>query len=171
MSDRAPSLLDALEGPNEATLDGSDLLAEDHKRLTEHMARVQRLMSDGRWRTVKEIAAATGDPELSVSAQLRNLRKEKFGAYLVEKRQVANHGWVYRVGAKGAGTPVTRGPSNAALALGAARALRRYVRHRRDCLAVTTLRADGLGECDCGLDLVVAAFEETMRRVGQDPDG
>jgi hypothetical protein len=44
------------------------------------------LMSDGYWRTLDEIAHATGDPHASISAQLRHLRKPRFGAYVVEKR-------------------------------------------------------------------------------------
>jgi len=35
---------------------------------------------------LSEIAAAAGDPEASVSAQLRHLRKPRFGSYVVEKR-------------------------------------------------------------------------------------
>jgi len=43
-------------------------------------------MSDGDWRTLSEIGEATGDPVASVSAQLRHLRKRRFGAYIVDKR-------------------------------------------------------------------------------------
>jgi len=35
---------------------------------------------------LSEIAAAAGDPEASVSAPLRHLRKPRFGSYVVEKR-------------------------------------------------------------------------------------
>jgi hypothetical protein len=60
--------------------------AFDHKRLTGQIRRVFDLMKDGRWRTLEEIAAATGDPQASVSAQLRHLRKPRFGGFTVEKR-------------------------------------------------------------------------------------
>jgi hypothetical protein len=43
-------------------------------------------MSDHQWRTLDEIADVTGDPHASISAQLRHLRKPRFGGYLVEKR-------------------------------------------------------------------------------------
>ena len=43
-------------------------------------------MIDGEWRTLSEIEFITGDPQASISAQLRHLRKERFGGYLVELR-------------------------------------------------------------------------------------
>ncbi len=53
----------------------------------------------GGWRTLAEIRQATGFPEASVSAQLRHLRKRRFGAYIVEKRRQEPDGgtWEYRV--------------------------------------------------------------------------
>jgi hypothetical protein len=60
--------------------------AFDQERLTKQIGRVWALMSDRHWRTLREIAAATGDPEASCSAQLRHLRKRKFGAYVVDRR-------------------------------------------------------------------------------------
>jgi DNA-binding transcriptional regulator GbsR (MarR family) len=44
------------------------------------------LMRDGRWRTLDEIARSTGDPHASISAQLRHLRKARFGEHTVDKR-------------------------------------------------------------------------------------
>lgn len=58
----------------------------DNPRLAGQMLRVFNLMSDGNWRTLREISQATGDPEASASAQLRHLRKERFGSHVVEKR-------------------------------------------------------------------------------------
>lgn len=58
----------------------------DHARLTGQIQRVFNLMSDGQWRTLQEIADATGDPHASVSAQLRHLRKLKFGGHTVNRR-------------------------------------------------------------------------------------
>lgn len=54
-------------------------------------------MSDGVWRTLDQISEVTGDPPASVSAQLRHLRKPRFGAYLVEKRYVSRGLFEYRV--------------------------------------------------------------------------
>lgn len=68
--------------------DGSDYdPALDHARLTGQILRVFGAMQDGAWRTLDEIAALTGDPHASISAQLRHLRKEKFGAHTVNKRR------------------------------------------------------------------------------------
>lgn len=58
----------------------------DKVRLTGQIQRVWDCMRDGRWRTLGEISAVTRDPPASVSAQLRHLRKEKFGAHVVERR-------------------------------------------------------------------------------------
>jgi hypothetical protein len=44
-------------------------------------------MIDGQWRTLAEISAVIRCPEASVSARLRDLRKNKFGGYLVERRR------------------------------------------------------------------------------------
>ncbi len=59
---------------------------EDEDRLSAQILRVYDAMKDGDWRTLAEIHDATGDPPASISAQLRHLRKPRFGAYLVEKR-------------------------------------------------------------------------------------
>ena len=58
----------------------------DQERLTGQIRRVFDSMKDGRWRTLGEIAAVTGDPEASISAQLRHLRKPRFGQWIVEKQ-------------------------------------------------------------------------------------
>ena len=84
----APSLFD-LPCYRHATprFDGSDYEpAMDDIRLTGQLLRVFSLMSDGAWRTLREIEDATGDPSASISAQLRHLRKDRFGGHLVEKR-------------------------------------------------------------------------------------
>ncbi len=59
---------------------------EDFKRLLSQAIRIKSLMMDGEWRTLPEIAEATGDPQASISAQLRHLRKERFGGYRVLRR-------------------------------------------------------------------------------------
>lgn len=69
----------------------------DGERLTAQLERVKRLMLDGRWRTLAEISEATGDPHASVSAQLRHLRKRRFGAWTVERRHVSHGLFEYRV--------------------------------------------------------------------------
>jgi hypothetical protein len=59
----------------------------DRVRLNAQLQRVFDLMKDGEWRTLSDIYRATGDPEASVSARLRDLRKAKFGGFSVERRR------------------------------------------------------------------------------------
>ena len=61
----------------------------DHARLTGQLLRVYDIMADGRWRTLQEICGASSsyDSSASVSARLRDLRKDKFGAFTVERRR------------------------------------------------------------------------------------
>ena len=72
----------------------------DKVRLTGQIQRVFALMTDGRWRTLSEIEEVTGDPAASISAQLRHLRKDKFGSHTVEKRPRGNRKdglWEYQL--------------------------------------------------------------------------
>lgn len=61
--------------------------AFDQDRLSKQLGRVFAAVRDGRWRTLDEISAATGDPVASISAQLRHLRKPRFGGYAIEKQR------------------------------------------------------------------------------------
>ncbi len=56
----------------------------DGKRLSNQRKRVFEVMRDGVWRTLRELADITVDPEASVSARLRDFRKEKYGAHQTE---------------------------------------------------------------------------------------
>jgi len=52
------------------------------------------------WATLAELAGETKFPPASISAQLRHLRKEKYGAWVVEKRRrewVSEVVWEYRL--------------------------------------------------------------------------
>ena len=69
----------------------------DGRRLNAQAADVYRLMRDGKWRTLADIAAATDHPEASVSARLRDLRKAKFGGLTVERNYVSRGLYEYRV--------------------------------------------------------------------------
>lgn len=62
-----------------AQFDGDDYTHDrDYIRLSTQLDRVYKVVSDGKWYTLSEIASKTNSPEASVSAQLRNLRKAKF---------------------------------------------------------------------------------------------
>lgn len=78
--------------------------ARDDARLTGQILRVWECMSDGKWRTLKDIAQQTGDPEASVSAQLRHLRKPRFGGHTVEREYITNGLYKYKLEVKKCGT-------------------------------------------------------------------
>lgn len=59
----------------------------DQPRLQHQHERIRDLMLDGEWRTLAEIEIYTAYPQSSISAQLRHLRKPKFGGYRVFKRR------------------------------------------------------------------------------------
>jgi len=69
----------------------------DSQRLSGQLEVVFNLVKDGKWRTLKEISQESGYPESSVSARLRDLRKVRFGSYVVEKEYVDNGLYKYRV--------------------------------------------------------------------------
>jgi hypothetical protein len=82
----------------ELRFDGSDYVPErDDARLTGQLLRVWECVKDGEWRTLSRISTITGDPEASISAQLRHLRKSRFGGFEVEKRYINNGLYEYRV--------------------------------------------------------------------------
>lgn len=62
--------------------------AKDGQRLGKQLARVLDCMKDGQWRTLREIAHATGDPEASVSARLRDFRKQPFGGHEMDAERI-----------------------------------------------------------------------------------
>ena len=71
---------------------------KDEKRLNHQAEIVWNLMRDGEWRTLQEISARTKAPEASVSARLRDLRKEDFGGHTVARRRCAAGGtYEYRL--------------------------------------------------------------------------
>ncbi len=72
----------------------------DKARLTGQMLGIWNIMKDGVPRTLREIAFLTGYPEASISAQLRNFRKEKFGKHTLDKwhrGRKENGCWVYKL--------------------------------------------------------------------------
>ena len=69
----------------------------DRVRLNAQAQRVYNAMSDGEWKTLRGIAAVTGDPEASISARIRDLRKPKFGGYDIPRRCQMRGLWEYRM--------------------------------------------------------------------------
>lgn len=80
-------------------LDRPTLTPADWARLGAQMARVLRLMMDGQERTLREIAAVTGDPEASISARLRDINNEESmnQVYRMIRRHVRRGKHLHRV--------------------------------------------------------------------------
>jgi len=92
-------------GQTELDFDGPTYeSSHDCARLTGQTRRVHQAMLAasylGQWLTLSEIRERTGDPEASISARLRDLRKDRFGGLEIEKRRrgEASRGlWEYRL--------------------------------------------------------------------------
>ena len=69
----------------------------DQERLTGQILIIFDLMKDGKFRTLYEIEEKTGYDQASISAQLRNLRKARFGSHRIDKRRVIGGLWEYRL--------------------------------------------------------------------------
>jgi len=65
---------------------------KDQKRLTGQLNRVYEFMKHGNWWSLAAISHYTGGSQASVSARLRDLRKEKFGSYIIDRRRMGNSG-------------------------------------------------------------------------------
>jgi hypothetical protein len=73
--------------------------ARDGKRLEGQLAKVRKLMSKGFWYTLQEISLITEAPEASVSARLRDLKREgkESGEFTIERRYVRRGLHEYRL--------------------------------------------------------------------------
>lgn len=71
----------------------------DYGRLTAQMRRLWAVIVDGRWHTLAELEQAADGPQGSLSADLRSLRKPKFGGFVVARKRVTEEGgtWAYRL--------------------------------------------------------------------------
>lgn len=72
----------------------------DGARLTRQMDVVKRCLTSGGWWTLRELHEASGGSEAGVSARLRDLKKERFGGYVIEKEHLGGGLWRYRLGGK-----------------------------------------------------------------------
>jgi hypothetical protein len=175
-----PSFLDEIPGPNDAEFNGATYDRElDRKCLSKQMLIVYDLMQDKRFWTLRELAQATGYSQTSVSARLRDFRKEKFGSYLVESRRRGDPSdgiHEYRLGEKGAGKPNVRGfqptPAHEA-ALRVSDEMIRFMRHQDTCNVYKTHLPSNA--CTCGMQraraLYLEARQATRVKVGLSVDG
>jgi hypothetical protein len=72
---------------------------DDRERLSGQYERVWNVMADGHWRTLAQISEATGDPQASISARLRDFRKPRNGGHRLDARRMeGGHGlYMYRL--------------------------------------------------------------------------
>lgn len=73
---------------------------EDRVRLSVQREAVKKLMLDGEWRSLPDIAAGikASDASIpSISARLRDLRKAQYGGHTIDKRQPAPGYFEYRL--------------------------------------------------------------------------
>jgi predicted transcriptional regulator len=76
----------------ETKFDGAFVTEQDNVRLTKQQESIYEFMRDGKWASLSQIESATGHPQASISAQLRNLRKAKFGGHQVITRHIHGTG-------------------------------------------------------------------------------
>ena len=82
----------------ELRFDGATYVHDrDSARLGDQMLAVLSVMSDGKWRTLADIASETNAPEASVSARLRDLRKPRFGGYTVNREYIRRGLYQYQL--------------------------------------------------------------------------
>ncbi|HKA65462.1 MAG TPA: hypothetical protein VKD00_07055 [Methyloceanibacter sp.] len=86
-----------LFAPEDVWFDGETYVHErDGQRLGAQINRVLHVMQDGEWRTLREISERTGDPEASISARIRDFRKDRFGKNKVDSEHIGHGLWRYR---------------------------------------------------------------------------
>ena len=71
--------------------------ARDTVRLNQQAQDVWDAMKTGGWWTLHRLSRATGHPEASVSARMRDLRKERFGSHTVQTECLVRGLWRYRL--------------------------------------------------------------------------
>ncbi|HQW57350.1 MAG TPA: hypothetical protein PK583_00120 [Gammaproteobacteria bacterium] len=78
--------------------EGVDIVTKrDSPRLEAQMIQIKAIMDDGRWHTLGEIEQLTGHPQASISAQIRHLRKLKFGSHIIDRRYLSDGLYEYRL--------------------------------------------------------------------------
>jgi hypothetical protein len=68
---------------------------QDEIRLSKQINRVWKTMNDSGWHTLAELSQATGIPEASVSARIRDFRKPRFGGHEVLRERAGGGLWRY----------------------------------------------------------------------------
>jgi DNA-binding transcriptional MerR regulator len=83
---------------HEMFFDGDDYVHDrDKKRLGTQLDQIRDFMEGKEYLTLQEISDATGHPHSSVSAQIRNLRKERFGSRVIDRKYISNGLYSYKL--------------------------------------------------------------------------
>jgi hypothetical protein len=86
--------LSSVEGPRSGeTYDDT----RDRDRLNRQARKVLVAMSDHEWHTLGGLSLRLSEPEASISARLRDLRKKRFGSHTVEREYRGSGLWAYRL--------------------------------------------------------------------------
>lgn len=72
--------------------------AQDKERLSSQLRKVRALMYDLREHTLEELASYAQCSVASASARIRDLRKPRFGAFIVHRRRIGKGVFGYRLG-------------------------------------------------------------------------
>lgn len=70
--------------------------AHDCDRLSGQLLAVFQATADHRWHTLAHLARVADASEASVSARLRDLRKDRFGSHVIERKRVDGGLYVYK---------------------------------------------------------------------------
>lgn len=84
--------------PLPAHFNGADYVPDrDDQRLRGQILDIFQVLQSGLWLSLQDIESKTGHPQASISAQLRHLRKPRFGSFQIDRRYVANGLYQYRL--------------------------------------------------------------------------
>lgn len=89
---------DTVRDVTNVVFDGDDYVHQrDSKRLKTQLEQIESYIEGKGYLTLQEIADATGFAQTSVSAQLRNLRKERFGSRKIDRKYISNGLYSYKL--------------------------------------------------------------------------
>lgn len=81
----------------ELPFDGETVTEGDVPRLSKQLLAVKSALENGAWWTPEGLEKTTGYRWASISARIRDLRKEKHGGHTVERRSVGRGLFEYRL--------------------------------------------------------------------------
>lgn len=103
--EESPSMVKVDDGHYEFWLPKSEFLERTtvkektpRSRMNSKMMSVLEFMSDGQWRSLRQISEGSGYTSLTgLSACIRSLRKPQYGEHIIEKRFITESLYEYRL--------------------------------------------------------------------------